>query len=246
MVTRVSADEPQPPPRTDGRADGRRVAAVHALREVPPDPEHEVGLARHLREAHGVEGLLGLWGRFARGTTSFDAMMRRVLLRGLARRVGDGLVVGEGVVLRHPETFELGRGVFIGAHAVLQGRHDGRCAIGDHTWIGPQAFLDARDLVLGAHVGWGPGARVLGSEHTGEPLDVHVIRTDLVIRPVRVEDGADVGTGAVLLPGVTVGRGSIVGAGAVVTRDVAPLSIVAGVPARHVRWRDPARPAAEE
>jgi acetyltransferase-like isoleucine patch superfamily enzyme len=47
-----------------------------------------------------------------------------------------------------------------------------------------------------------------------------------------------VGTGAILLPGVSVGRGSIVGAGAVVTHDVAPFSIVAGVPAKFIRWRE--------
>ena len=41
--------------------------------------------------------------------------------------------------------------------------------IGDHVWIGPQAYLDARDLVLEDYVGWGPGAKVLGSAHTGDP-----------------------------------------------------------------------------
>jgi acetyltransferase-like isoleucine patch superfamily enzyme len=56
---------------------------------------------------------------------------------------------------------------------------------------------------------------------------------------VRVDAWADIGTRAVLLPGVTVGRGAIVGAGAVVTKDVAPYAIVAGVPAQFVRWRAP-------
>jgi acetyltransferase-like isoleucine patch superfamily enzyme len=78
---------------------------------------------------------------------------------------------------------------------------------------------------------------VLGSEHTGDPLDVPIIKTDLVIKPVRVEDGADIGVNAVLLPGVTVGAGAIVGAGAVVTHDVAPNTIVAGVPAKLLRSR---------
>jgi acetyltransferase-like isoleucine patch superfamily enzyme len=52
---------------------------------------------------------------------------------------------------------------------------------------------------------------------------------------------ADIGTKAVLLPGVTVGKGAIVGAGAVVTKDVPPFAIVvivSGVPARFVRWRE--------
>jgi len=114
----------------------------------------------------------------------------------------------------------------------------GRCVIGDHVWIGPQSYLDARDLVIEEYVGWGPGAKVLGSTHTGLPLDVPVIETDLEIRPVRIEAWADIGTNAVVLPGVTVGRGSLVGAGAVVTTDVPPFAVVAGVPARFLRWRE--------
>jgi len=70
------------------------------------------------------------------------------------------------------------------------------------------------------------------------PLDVPVIQTDLEIEPVRICAWADIGVNAVVLPGVTIGRGAIVGAGSVVTADVEPFSIVAGVPARLVRRRD--------
>ena len=69
------------------------------------------------------------------------------------------------------------------------------------------------------------------------PVEVPIIETDLVIKPVRVEDWADIGTSAVLLPGVTVGKGAIVGAGAVVTHDVPPFAKVAGVPAKVIGWR---------
>lgn len=215
----------------------RIVKAVHGLKQVPPDPPHEVGLAEHLRAQYGYEGLVELYARFANGEGKLDALMRRVIFRAAARRCGNGLSVGSGVGFKHLDTFEIGEGVFIGAQAYLQGRFDGRCAIGDHTWIGPQSYFDARDLVLEEYVGWGPGAKILGSTHTAIPLDVPVIRTDLEIRPVRIGAWADIGTGACILPGVTIGKGAIVGAGAVVTSDVPPMAVVAGVPARVLRIR---------
>ena len=85
--------------------------------------------------------------------------------------------------------------------------------------------------------GWGPGARVLGSEHVGQPLDVPVIQTDLEIKPVRIGAWADVGVNAVILPGVTIGRGAVIGAGAVVTTDVPAMAVAAGVPAKIIRYR---------
>ena len=117
--------------------------------------------------------------------------------------------------------------------------------IRDRAWIGPQSYFDARDLVIEEYVGWGPGARVLGSMHTGIPADVPIIQTDLTIRPVRIGAWSDIGVGAVVLPGVHVGKGAIVGAGAVVTTDVEPFTIVAGVPARFLHRRDGA-PEAEK
>jgi acetyltransferase-like isoleucine patch superfamily enzyme len=217
---------------------GRVVAAVHGRREVTPDPEFEVGLAGHLKATYELAGLVELYGRFVSGDGSVDSLMRRAIWRAAARHVGDGLQVGQGVGFKHIETFEIGDSVFIGAQAYLQGRFDGTCRIGNHVWIGPQSYFDARDLVLEDYVGWGPGARVLGSAHSGSPSDVPIITTDLVVRPVTVREGADIGTGAVLLPGVTVGRNAIVGAGAVVTTDVPDGAIVAGVPARPLRYRD--------
>jgi acetyltransferase-like isoleucine patch superfamily enzyme len=226
----------------------RVVSAVHGLRPIELDPEYEIGLAASLRAEGGQGRLLDLYARFAVGEGDFDAMMRRVIWRAGARAFGHGVRIGAGVGFKHLETFEIGDGVFIGAQAYVQGRFDGRCRIGARSWIGPQSYLDARDLVLEEDVGWGPGARILGSEHTGVPSGVPIIRTDLEIRPVLVRRGADIGTGAVLLPGVAVGEGAIVGAGAVVTGDVPAQAIVAGVPARFLRWRDedgPGRPRAE-
>jgi len=141
---------------------------------------------------------------------------------------------------------EFGDCVFIGAQVMIQGRFDGTCKIGNHVWIGPQAYLDARSLVLEDYVGWGPGAKVLGSVHTGVPDDVPIIRTDLIIKPVTVGYGADIGMNAAILPGVHIGAHSIVGAGAVVTRDVPEYAIAAGVPARVIRNRRAAGKPQEE
>ena len=216
----------------------RVVTAVHGLREIEPDPDFEVGLAASLRASHDMPRLIDLYARFATGDGEFDTMLRRAIWRAACQRFGHGVRIGAGVGFKHLETFEVGSGVFIGAQAYLQGRFDGVCRIGDHVWIGPQSYFDARDLVLEDYVGWGPGAKVLGSEHVGTTPGVPIIQTDLRIEPVVVKRGADIGTGAVILPGVTVGEGAIVGAGAVVRADVPDYAIAAGVPARVLRSRE--------
>lgn len=224
----------------------RVVSAVHGLRRALEDTPHAEPFAAWLKAEFGYAGLVDLYARHMHGDDRFSAAMRPLIWAAAARRVGRGLQVGSGVGFMHLDTFEIGKAVFIGAQSYLQGRIDGSCVIGDHVWIGPQSYFDARHLVIEEYVGWGPGARVLGSAHTGVPEDVPIIRTDLTIKPVRIEAWADIGTGAVVLPGVTIGRASIVGAGAVVTRDVPPYAIVAGVPARFIRWRaDPPRRGAD-
>jgi acetyltransferase-like isoleucine patch superfamily enzyme len=218
--------------------DSRVVRAVHGLQDHEPDPDFEIGLAEYLFAHYTDDGLLDLYARFATGESKIDILMRRVIWRSRARRFGHGVTIGSGVGFKHLETFEIGADVFIGAQSYIQGRFEGKCMIGDHAWIGPQSYFDARSLVIEEYVGWGPGAKVLGSAHTGWPIGVPIIQTDLEIKPVVIGAWSDVGTNAVVLPGVTIGKGSIVGAGAVVTKDVPAYAIVAGVPARFLRWRD--------
>lgn len=219
-------------------AQNRIVKAVHGSQKLTLDPDYEIGLAENLRQQYSKEGLIELYARFAIGDGKFDAMMRRVIFRAVARKFGHSVNINSGVGFKHLETFAIGDRVFIGAQTYLQGRFDGTFVIGNQVWIGPQSYFDARDLIIEDYVGWGPGAKVLGSSHTGIPADVPIIQTDLEIKPVRIEAGADIGMNAVILPGVTVGKGSIVGAGAVVTKNVPAFAIVAGVPAKFLRWRE--------
>ena len=220
----------------------RIVPAVHGRKKsAEPSPATDA-LAVWLREKYRYEGLVEVYSRHMNGDDQLNALMRSAIWTAAARRAGAGLRIGSGATFLHLDTCELGEGVFIGAQSYLQGRFDGTCVIGDHVWIGPQSYLDARNLVIEEYVGWGPGAKVLGSTHTGMPIDVPIVQTDLMIKPVRIEAWADVGTGAIVLPGVTVGRGSLVGAGAVVTHDVPAFAVVAGVPARIIGdRRDPSR-----
>lgn len=215
----------------------RQVTATFGRRELRHDAAWEQNFSAFLRDSQPKEELLNLFARFRAGESVFDTMMRRVVMRALCKRVGNDLQVGPNVVLKHPETMEFGDCVFIGAQSMIQGRFDGTCKIGSHVWIGPQAYFDARDLVLEDYVGWGPGAKVLGSAHTGIPSTEPIITTGLVIKPVTVGFGADIGMNASILPGVHIGAHSIVGAGAVVTHDVPDYAIVAGVPARVIRDR---------
>jgi acetyltransferase-like isoleucine patch superfamily enzyme len=221
----------------------RVVAPVHARKRLAADPAFEIGLAAHFRSSCTPGDLERLYARFAEGPADFDARMRRMILRALARRWGHAAAVGRGVRIRHPETFSVRDGVAIGDGAIIYGRKGGRCAIGLRVWIGPQCFLDARDLVIEDFVGIGPGVRILGAVHSGEPLDLPVIASTQRIRRVVLGRGADIGTGAIILPGIRVGRGAIIGAGAVVTRDVPDFAIAAGVPARVLRRRGAKRAA---
>jgi acetyltransferase-like isoleucine patch superfamily enzyme len=215
----------------------RMVSAVFGAAETIADPAWEWEYAEHLKAAHSKAELAAIYSRYRSDEGAFEVQLRRILFRALCKSAGHGVRIEPEVVLKHPETMEFGNSVFIGAQTMIQGRFDGACRIGNHVWIGPHAYFDARDLVLEDYVGWGPGAKVLGSSHTGLPIELPIIATPLKIKQVVVGFGADIGTNATLLPGVRVGKQAIVGAGAVVTEDVPDYAIVAGVPAKVIRLR---------
>ena len=152
--------------------------------------------------------------------------------------VGSNVVVEPGVLVFHPETIRLGSNVYIGHNTILKGYYRNELTIGNDTWIGQQCFFhSAGGLEIGQRVGIGPCVRIITSYHKEEGLDVPILFSDLEFAKVVVEDDSDIGVGATILPGVRIGRGSQIGAGAVVTADVAAFTVVAGVPARVLRRR---------
>lgn len=97
-------------------------------------------------------------------------------------------------------------------------------------------------LTLGDRVALGPNISFITSSYPSDSLLGRNSQVQGMIKrfaPINIEDDAWIGAGVIILPGVTIGRCSIVGAGAVVTKDVAPYSVMAGVPARVIRTLTP-------
>jgi len=129
-------------------------------------------------------------------------------------------------------------GVSIGAKSTL---HTGvrvfdpsGIKIGKGTIIGYRSFLDGRaPLTIGDHTDVASEVMIYNQEHALNAEDFHAVDG-----PVSIGNYVFVGPRAIILPGVTIGNGAVIAAGAVVTKDVAPFSIVGGVPAKEINKRE--------
>jgi maltose O-acetyltransferase len=108
---------------------------------------------------------------------------------------------------------------------------------GDWVWINHRAYFDTRDWIhIGDRVGFGMEVMVITSTH--EPGTHDNRRGAYTTAPVTIGDGSWIGSRAVIMPGVTIGEGVTVAAGAVVTKDCEADGLYAGVPARRVKDLD--------
>jgi acetyltransferase-like isoleucine patch superfamily enzyme len=152
--------------------------------------------------------------------------------------LGADCVLEPGVLIFHPENVHLGRNVYVGHQTILKGYFKNQLSIGDETWIGQQCFMHAGGGIrIGQRVGIGPGVKILTSAHAEAGRDVAIFNAPVEFKAVVIEDDADIGVGAIVLPGVRIGRGAQIGAGSVVTHDVPAYHVVAGNPARFLRER---------
>jgi acetyltransferase-like isoleucine patch superfamily enzyme len=159
------------------------------------------------------------------------------------RACGVHVVFEDNARVWHPETVSIGENVYVGHDAMLKGYHLNTLQIGDDTWIGQGVFLhSAGGIEIGARVGVGPFVKMLTSTHGEAGRDVPILASPLEFAPIVVEDDSDIGVGTIILPGVRIGRGAQIGAGAVVTRDVPAYAVAAGNPARVLRMRPEAPP----
>ena len=142
--------------------------------------------------------------------------VRARLMRRFFAAMGDGTVIQAGMRVTNPEKITIGancnfaRGVFITG--------GGGVTIGD--WVG-----------------FGPDVKVWSVNHRFDDPDRPWLLQGWEMKPVVIEDDVWLGANVFLMPGVTIGRGAIVSACAVVGKSVPPYSLVAGNPARVVGWR---------
>jgi maltose O-acetyltransferase len=141
-----------------------------------------------------------------------SASERLTVLRRMLGRIGDGSTI------EPPFHGAYGRNTYVGDHVFV----NSSCTI-----------LDCNEVRIGNHVMFGPLVQIYTAAHAleAEPRN----QGWEVAKPITIEDNVWLGGGAILLPGVTIGRNAVVGAGAVVSRDAPADTVVAGNPARVIR-----------
>ena len=129
--------------------------------------------------------------------------------------------------------FSLGDYSFIESYACINNAV-GDVMIGDHTRIGLHNTIIG-PVIIGSHVNLAQGITVTALNHNFEDSEKRIDEQGVSTSAVVIEDDIWIGANAVVLPGVTIGHHSVVAAGAVVTKDVPPHSLVAGVPAKIIK-----------
>lgn len=107
---------------------------------------------------------------------------------------------------------------------------------GNNVWIGNNCFLCGK-VEIGNDVMIGPNVSIPGAEHNHEKIDLPMRKQGNTIKGTIIGNDVWIGANAVILDGIKIGEGSIIAAGSVVTKDVEPYSMVAGVPAKLVKKR---------
>ena len=183
-----------------------------------------------------------------------EAPLSMVLVRGAQYALGRGTApfylmgvnrVGRGVRTQGRPRIENFGFISIGDRVNLKGipfrvelvcGPGARLTIGDDTFVNYASSIAATgSITLGARVNVGPFVMIIDTSFH-DPYDRNAVPP---AKPIVIEDDVFLGAKCSVMPGVTVGRGAIVGAHAVVTKDVAPFTVVAGVPARKVDELDP-------
>lgn len=129
---------------------------------------------------------------------------------------------------------------FIGEKTVIQSGFrfgmKGVLKIGRHCQINEDVYIQSAEI--GDYVLIAQRVAILSVTHRMDRLDVSIkMQGSTESQPVKIESDVWIGRNAVVMPGIRIGKGAVVGAGAVVTKDVPPYAIVGGVPAKVIKYR---------
>lgn len=188
-------------------------------------------------------------------------LLRSKLYPFLMKSTGRGTVFGTSVILRHPGKMEIGNNVVMDDNSVLDAKgsdnkgifiddnvfigrntivycQNGDIEIGENSNIGSNCqIFSAAHVRIGRNVLIAAYAYLVGGGHNYDDTDVPIIQQGRSASGITVENDVWLGAGVKVLDGVTIGEGSIIAAGAVVTEDIPPFSIAGGIPAKVIKSR---------
>ena len=158
---------------------------------------------------------------------------RAIIVRGIMKLLPETSCFGLKRFLWRWAGAKRGRNVRICSSAFVIG--SGELEIGDDSWIGHQVYIETSSKVeIGSHVDIAPRVYIGTGTHEIDATGEHSAGEGMS-KPIMIEDGVWLGANAMVLPGVTIGMKSVIGAGAVVTRDIDALKVAIGLPAKHTR-----------
>ncbi|HEY9853023.1 MAG TPA: acyltransferase [Leptolyngbyaceae cyanobacterium] len=134
----------------------------------------------------------------------------------------------------------LDRGVDIKAHISAE------IEIGENTYIGPYTCLSGDHIKIGKYCLIASHSAIYANNHNFADPTRYIQEQGNNYKGIAIEDDCWLGSGVRVLDGVTIGKGSVIGAGAVVTKDIPPYSIAVGVPAKVIGHRDSIKHSSEE
>ena len=180
---------------------------------------------------HQIEGTAALWAVAC-------ARLRAQVLAMRGAKLAAKAAVGPRCTVDRPWGVTLGTRVLLEADVYLKLVADeARLTLGDHTFVGRGTEFDVLlGVSVGSHSLIAPRCFITDHGH-GVATNLRIDQQPNIAAPVSIGSDVWLGAGVVVLPGVTIGDGAVVGANSVVTRDVAPMSVVAGAPARWLRMR---------
>lgn len=152
---------------------------------------------------------------------------------------GQNVIIEDGVRIFHPENIEIGDNVYIGHDTILKGYFNSILQIDSNTWIGQQCFIHgAGGVHIGNKVGIGPCVKIHAARHMEMGWETPILFSEIEYKLIKICDNCNIGIGSVILPGVTIGTGSKIGANSVVNKDIPPFCVAVGAPAKVVKKRE--------
>jgi acetyltransferase-like isoleucine patch superfamily enzyme len=153
--------------------------------------------------------------------------------------IGNDFKLGRSSRLYVKNNWDIGDDVKIETNCSIFGREPedkGILTIKNGTRIGDYTIMDVvDDITIGKDVAIGPNCTLYTHDHVYTDKNLPAWKGGLVSKPIIIEDGAWVGSGVTLLPGVTIGKRAVIAAGSVVTKSVEAESIYGGVPAKFIK-----------